>query len=81
MTTTRSLIAGVALAIVLAAIAPILGDNGGAGYAETVQPLLLFAASAAALFVALTYRLQMRILFLSLACFAFFFRHVVSNAY
>ena len=69
MTSVKALIAGLAVAIALAALAPALGENGGAGYSEAAQPALLFGASALALRVSLMYRAEMRMLFLSLGTF------------
>jgi hypothetical protein len=69
MTTIRALIAGLAVALILAGLAPVLGSNGGAGYAETAQPALVFIGATLAFRVAFTYRADLRALFLCLGVF------------
>lgn len=73
MTTYRALALGILGALVLALLAPVLGDNGGAGYSEVVQPGLLFLASVLSLRVSFMYRSLMRRLFTFLAVFLFLF--------
>jgi hypothetical protein len=69
MTSVKALTYGIIAAAILAALAPALGGNGGAGYAEVAQPAALFIAALLALRVSLMYRAGMRRLFISLGVF------------